>query len=270
MQHLGEVSSEKGNPYYVFDRGLTAKISECCRLSFKLDAKDLLEAKEPWRMRYCALQNVTLNLPRLAYLAKGDEATLFSLLTERFFLAVKAHEQKRAFMEKLLSYGENGPLSLLTMRRDGAPYLRLDRATHLVGMVGLNELVQQHTGEELHASKRALKFGLKVIAHLKLLLTERVQKEMGSRIVLEQTPAESTSYRFARLDYQQFFPASARIVKGDIPSGEIYYTNSTHLNVGVPINPIERVTSEGCFILSSRQVLSPTYGLVRAVLQRKE
>ena len=37
------------------------------------------------------------------------------------------------------------------------------------------------------------------------------------RIVLEQTPAESTSYRFARLDYQQFFPASARIVKGISP-----------------------------------------------------
>jgi ribonucleoside-triphosphate reductase len=246
LRHLGEVSSEKGNPYYVFDRGETAKISECCRLSFKLDAKDLLEAKEPWRMRYSALQNVTLNLPRLAYLAKGDEATLFTLLTERFSLAVKAHQQKRAFMEKLLSYGEQGPLSLLTMKRDGAPYLRLDRATHLVGMVGLNELVQQHTGEELHVSKRALRFGLKVIAHLKLL-TEKVQKETGLRIVLEQTPAESTSYRFARLDYQQFFPASARIVKGDIPSGEIYYTNSTHLNVGVPINPIERVISEGCF-----------------------
>ena len=88
-------------------------------MSFKLDEHDLLEAKEPWRMRYCALQNVTLNLPRLAYLAKGDEATLFNLLTERFSLAVKAHKEKRAFMEKLLSYGEDGPLSLLTMSRDG-------------------------------------------------------------------------------------------------------------------------------------------------------
>ena len=246
LNHIADVSSEKGNPYYVFDRGHTAKISECCRLSFKLDEHDLKEAREPWRMRYCALQNVTINLPRVSYEAEGDETALLALLTDRFSLAVKAHQQKRAFMEKLLSYGENGPLSLLTMRRDGSPYLRLDRATHLVGMVGLNELVQHHAGEELHESKQALKFGLKVIAHLKLL-AEKLQRETGLKIVLEQTPAESTSYRFARLDYQQFFPASARVIKGDAASGEIYYTNSTHLNVGANVNPTHRVTWEGYF-----------------------
>ena len=69
----------KGNTYFVFDRGETAKISECCRLSFKLDEFDLLDAKEPWRMRYCALQNVSLNLPRIAY--HGEEATIRSSST---------------------------------------------------------------------------------------------------------------------------------------------------------------------------------------------
>ena len=64
-----DVAADKGNTYFVFDRGDTAKISECCRLSFKLDEHDLLDAKEPWRMRYCALQNVSINLPRIAYLA---------------------------------------------------------------------------------------------------------------------------------------------------------------------------------------------------------
>ena len=62
-----DVAAEKGNTYFVFDRGSTAKISECCRLSFKLDDNDLNDAKEPWKMRYSALQNVTLNLPRLGY-----------------------------------------------------------------------------------------------------------------------------------------------------------------------------------------------------------
>lgn len=246
LHHIAEVSADKGNTYYVFDRGETAKISECCRLSFKLEESDLLDAKEPWKMRYCALQNVTLNLPRIAYLADGDDTKLFSLLTERFLLAVKAHKEKRAFMEKLLSYGENGPLSLLTMNRDGSPYLRLQKASHLVGMVGLNELVQHHTGQELHESRKAMKFGLRVISHLKLL-SEKVQKTEDLKIVLEQTPAESTSYRFAKLDYQKYFPASARVIKGDSDSGEIYYTNSTHLNVGTEIDPVARVTSEGFF-----------------------
>jgi anaerobic ribonucleoside-triphosphate reductase len=246
LDHISDVASDKGNTYYVFDRGDTAKISECCRLSFKLDESDLLDAKEPWRMRYCALQNVSLNLPRLAYIAKKDDTKLFNLITDRFVTAVKAHKEKRAFMEKLLSLGEDGPLALLTMNRDGMPYLRMSRSSHLIGMVGLNELVQIHTGEEMHESKKALKFGLKVMAHMNLL-TEKMRRQEGLRLVLEQTPAESTSYRFARLDMRYFSPASGRIVKGDIASGEVYYTNSTHLNVKHTMNPIDRVTNEGLF-----------------------
>ena len=246
LYHISDVASDKGNTYFVFDRGETAKISECCRLSFKLEESDLLDAKQPWRMRYCALQNVSLNLPRRAYLAHGDDAKLFSLISERFELAVKAHKEKRAFLEKLLALGEDGPLSLLTMNRDGMPYLRFNLASHLIGMVGLNEMVQIHKGEELHDSKKALKFGIKIIAHMNLL-TDKIKKKEGIKIVLEQTPAESTSYRFARLDLRYFSPASGRVVKGDIASGEVYYTNSTHLNVKNHINPIERVTNEGIF-----------------------
>lgn len=246
LYHICDVASEKGNTYFVFDRGETAKISECCRLSFKLDRNDLEDAKMPWRMRYCALQNVSINLPRIGYLARGDDSKLFELLNQRFLLAVKAHREKRRFIERLLSFGEDGPLALLTMRRDGLPYLRLSLATHLVGMVGLNELVQIHLGEELHESKRALKFGLKVIAHMKLL-AEKLSKSERMRIVLEQTPAESTSYRFARLDLRDFSPESGRVVKGNIAEEKVYYTNSTHLNVGMRINPIERVQLEGMF-----------------------
>jgi len=246
LDHISDVASDKGNTYFVFDRGETAKISECCRLSFKLEEHDLLDAKQPWRMRYCALQNVSLNLPRVAYLAHGDDTKLFNLLTEKFVLAVKAHKEKRAFLEKLLSLGEDGPLSLLTMNRDGMPYLRFNLASHLVGMVGLNEMVQVHTGEEMHESKKALKAGLKIIAHMNLL-TDKIKKQEGIKVVLEQTPAESTSYRFAKLDLHYFSPASGRIVKGDISTGEVYYTNSTHLNVKTHMNPIERVTSEGVF-----------------------
>ncbi len=73
----------------------------------------------------------------------------------------------------------------------------------------------------------------------------KVQENM--RLVLEQTPAESTSYRFAKLDLHYLSPASGKTVKGDISSGEVYYTNSTHLNVAAPMNPIERVTNEGLF-----------------------
>ena len=246
LHHICDVASEKGNTYFVFDRGETAKISECCRLSFKLENTDLEDAKQPWKMRYCALQNVTLNLPRVAYLSKGEDTQLFSKIAEFIEIAVKAHLEKKGFIEKLLSLGEKGPLALLAMDRDGSPYLRMHRATFLIGMVGLNELVQIHTGQEMHQSKQAFKFGLKVIAHMKLLV-EKFSQRYGMRFVLEQTPAESTAYRLAKLDLKYHSPKSGYIVKGDISRGEVYYTNSTYLNNAAVLNPIERVRQEGLF-----------------------
>jgi len=246
LLHISDVSSEKGNTYFIFDRGDTAKISECCRLSFKLEKSDLEDAKHPWRMRYCALQNVTLNLPRIAYRAKGDEAKLFKLLSDNFQLALRAHYQKKKFIDKLLSLKDKGPLALLVMDRDGEPYLRMHRVTYLIGLLGLNELVQYHLGQELHQSEEALKFGLKVVAHL-ALLAKKASTETGMRFLLEQTPAESAAYRLAKLDLEHFPSEAEKVVKGPQKEGMVYYTNSTFLNISEPIDPIERVRKEGKF-----------------------
>ncbi len=242
---LSQVASEKGNPYFIFDRGDTAKISECCRLSFKLDESDLNDARQPWKMRYSAMQNVTLNLPRIAYDSNGSDAKLFETITERLELMAKAHQQKKAFIEKLLSLKKYGPLGLLTMEPDGEAYYRLRRTTFLIGMLGLNEMVQYHTGEQLHESNEAFKFGLKVISYLEQEAI-RLSKEKDMRFVLEQTPAESTAYRMAKLDLEQFPDEAVKTVKGNIENG-VYYTNSTYLNVGVPVDPVERVKKEGKF-----------------------
>jgi len=241
-----QVAAEKGNTYFVFDRGGTAKVSECCRLSFKLEQSDLEDAKTPWRMRYTALQNVTLNLPRLAYLAEGDNGRLMSLIKEKFELAVRAHLRKKTFIERLLEQGEKGPLALLGMNRDGEAYLRLRRASYLIGMVGLNEMVQYHTGCELHETDEAIRFGLEVIAYMKTL-ADKFRAKHGMNFVLEQTPAESTAYRFAKLDVERYPDQAVKVVKGDLSRNEIYYTNSTLFNIGADVNPIERVKLEGLF-----------------------
>ena len=239
------VAAEKGNPYFVFDRDNTAKISECCRLSFKLEASDIEDAKTPWKMRFTALQNVTLNLPRVAYISDHDDTKIFENLENLMKLVVKAHMEKQRFIQELLSAGQNGPLALLTMNLDGEPYLRMYRVTYLVGLLGLNEMVQFHTGSQLHDSEDAFRFGVKVISYLKILC-ERYSKETGLRFVLEQTPAESTAYRFARLDYEHFTSESSDILKGTTPD-RVYYTNSTYLNISEPISPIEKVKKEGVF-----------------------
>ena len=245
LNHICRVAAEKGNTYFVFDRGSTAKISECCRLSFKLEESDLRDAMTPWKMRYSALQNVTVNLPRLAYKANGDDTKLFQLIGNYLELAARAHGHKRNFLKKLLDHGTSGPLALLTMDPDGERYLRFDKASFLIGMVGLNEMVEYHTGQQLHESEEAVKFGLKVIAHMKLTGDKLSQRE-GLKLVLEQTPAESTAYRFAKLD-DKMFPQSRKVLKGNRETGEIYYTNSTLYNVGAEMNPIQRVVDEGMF-----------------------
>src|SRR3989339_450258 len=246
LRHISEVASVMGNTYFVFDRGDTAKISECCRLSFKLEQSDLDDAREPWKMRYSAIQNVTINLPRVAYLANKDEASLFEVLHQAMEVAAKSHLEKRAFISDLLKEGKEGPLALLANNRDGETYLRMRRSTHLIGILGLNELAQYHTNSELHEGNAALKLGLKVVSFMKLNC-EELSKKYKINFVLEQTPAESTAYRFAKLDQEHYPNESKNVLKGNPENKEIYYTNSTYFNVRHQMNPIERVKQEGLF-----------------------
>jgi len=246
LEQICDVAADKGNTYFVFDRGETAKISECCRLSFKLEYSDLQDAKNPWRMRYSAIQNVTVNLPRIAYLAEHDDKLLFEGITKTLELVAKAHVEKRRFIEELLAEGSNGPLQLLAMKRDGESYLRLRRVSHLVGILGLNELIQHHLGQELHESDAALRLGLKIVSFMKVKCQELSEKH-DLHFVLEQTPAESTAYRFAKLDVEHFPEQAKKVVKGNLESREIYYTNSTYMNVSIPMNAVDRVKKEGLF-----------------------
>ena len=246
LQHACEVASLKGNTCFIFDRGEDALSFACGNAAFRQDDAVRGELDKPWLMRSAAVQSVTLNLPRLGYKANDDEAKLFSLLKDIAATAVKAHIQKKDFIEKLLSYAEQGPLAVLAMNNDGFPFLRMNRAYYIIGIVGLNELAQIHQGSQLHQSGEALKFGLKVVKYLRGEV-ERLGKELGMKIMLEQSPAETTAYRFARLDLKYYSPAAGRYVKGDIAEGAIYYTNSTHLNVSADIEPLQRVIREGLF-----------------------
>ena len=70
-------------------------------------------------------------------------------------------------------------------------------------------------------------------------------RKYGIHMPLEQTPAESTAYRLAMLDMKHYPLQAAAVVKGSKGTGEIYYTNSTYMNVSAPISPIERVKKDG-------------------------
>ena len=246
LQQACAVASLKGNMCFVFDRGEEASSFVCLKAGKKDETDWAEEMDKPWLMRTAAIQSVTLNLPRIAYMAAGDDKKLWELLQEITATAIEAHIQKKDFLEKLLSYAGDGPLAVLAMNNDGFPYLRMNRSFYIVGLVGLNELVQIHLGKQLHETPEALAFGLKVVEYL-----QDEVKSWGNnaamKFVLEQSPAETTAYRFARLDLKYHSPAAGRYVKGDIAEGAVYYTNSTHLNVAADITPAQRVIQEGLF-----------------------
>ncbi len=241
-----EVASKQGITYFVFDRGDEVTVSQCCRLKLKLSEEQLSETSTPEKMRFSALQNVTINLPRIAYKAAGNEGALLMEINRALELVAKAHAQKRDFVSGLVELGDDGPLGLLTQELDGAPYLKMDELTYLAGLIGLNEMVQAHTGHQLHESDEALKFGLKIVAAMNLKCRE-LSERYGMNIVLEESPAESAGYRLAKLDMKYWPEQTASVVKGD-PSGQyFYYTNSIHLAVDADVDYIERVEKQSRF-----------------------
>ena len=245
LEELCGVASAKGNPCFALDREDDVSSAACRCLDFS--GKNTAEVPaDLWRRSYASIQNVTLNLPRLGYRAGADDRNLFVLLDEMIALAVKAHVQKREFIESLLALGDAGPLAVLAMQGDDVPSLRMADAHYLIGMTGLNELVQIRKGRQLHESDEALAWGLDLIGHMRNE-ADKLCRIHGMCFVLEQTPAETTSYRFARLDLKHFSPQSGRYVRGDLAKGEIYYTNSTHLHPAAPVDPLTRVRIEGLF-----------------------
>ena len=246
LSHACDVAGGQGNTCFVFDRDADAIATGCFNNIFLQDATEKGELGKPWLLRQAAVQSVTLNLPRLGYKAGGDETKLLGDLRELLARAAKAHVQKKDFLEKLLSYAEQGPLAVLAMDADGSPLLRMNRSYYIIGLIGLNELARIFKSRELHQSQGAMDFGLRVVSFMQQEAA-RLSEELGMKFVLEQSPAETTSYRFARLDLKHYSPAAGRFVQGDIAEGAIYYTNSTHLNTAADITPLQRVIEEGKF-----------------------
>lgn len=248
LEHVGEVAGEMGNPYFIFDRGETTKISECCRVSFELSKKDLEDAKKPWRMRYNAAPYITPNLPRLSYKAGKSRKEFFRLLKKQMELIFKAHVQKHNYIKSLMSGGEKGPLGMIAVRQPGEAesYLRLSKTAFLIGVLAVDDAVKVLFGKRMHESDEAFKLGLEIVAFMKQTCDQE-SKKRGLKFILEQDPAESTCYRFARMDLEKYPQQARKIVHGDQEGGFVYYTNSTHLDYAALIDPLERIEKEGRF-----------------------
>lgn len=244
MKFACQVASENGTPYFVFDRGDEAVLSQCCRLREKITDKYMIE--HPESMRFCGFQNVTINLPQAAFRAgKGQMEQLYLEIGKAMDLGIKAHLQKKEFIARLMSEPGMPMWEVGRPAKDGRPYIDLSQATYILGLIGLNECLQFITGHELHESDEMLKVGLKVVAFMHQKTKQYAQK-YGLKVTLEESPAESACRRLPKVDMRQF-PEAADVVKGDLENDRYYYTNSIHFRADAPIDMLTRIRKQSKF-----------------------
>lgn len=243
FEYACQIASENGVPYFIFDRD-EITLSACCRLRTTIEDDYMI--KHPESMRFCGFQNVTINLPQAAYRAgKGNLDQLYEEIGKGIDIAVKAHLQKKEFIKKLMA-GPQMPLWEIGKKAsDGRPYVDLEKATYIVGIIGLNECLQYLTGHELHDSDEMLKLGLKIISYMYVRVKEE-GKRHGLKFSLEESPAESASRRLAKIDVRNY-PESRDLVKGCLENDDFYYTNSIHLRPDADVDMLTRIIQQSKF-----------------------
>ncbi len=244
LEYACDIASENGVPYFVFDRD-EVTLSACCRLRTVI--RDHYMIDNPESMRFCGFQNVTINLPQAAYRAgEGNWDALYDEVNEMMELVVQAHEEKRNFISKLMSSPEMPLWQVGKEAKDGRPYIDLDKATYIMGLLGLNECMQHMCGRELHEGDEALRKGLHLVRWMQFRAQE-LGEEHGMKLAMEESPAESASRRLAKVDLRRYPEQSEDLVKGSIEDDEMYYTNSIHLRADAPVDLLTRIQKQSKF-----------------------
>ncbi len=241
-----EVASRNGSVYFIFDRD-EVTLSACCRLRTTIQDNYML--RHPESLRFCGFQNVTINIPQCMYRAtRAGERTFEGLVAEvdkMMDLAVKAHEQKRARIAEMIS-GPGFPLWQIGKEAcDGKPYVELEKATYIIGLIGVNDAVKFLMGQEFHESKEALRLGEKLVAHM-FLRCKKLSVKHKMKLTLEESPAESAARRLAKADLVYYRDEALQVYKGG-SEDVAYYTNSVHLSADAPVSLVERIRKQAQF-----------------------
>ena len=220
---LFEMTAKYGTPYFSnyinSDMEPNDVRSMCCRL--RLDLRELRKKSGGFfgsGESTGSVGVVTINLPRIAYLAE-NEADFYARLDKLMDIAARSLKTKRTVITKLLNAG----LYPYTKRYLGT----FDNHFSTIGLIGMNEvgLNANWLRKDLtHPETQA--FAKDVLNHMRERLSD-YQEQYGDLYNLEATPAESTTYRFAKHDKKHY----PDIITAN-ENGTPYYTNSSHLPVG--------------------------------------
>ena len=220
---LFEMTAKYGTPYFSnyinSDMEPSDVRSMCCRL--RLDLRELRKKSGGFfgsGESTGSVGVVTINLPRIAYLA-SDEADFYKRLDKLMDISARSLKTKRTVITQLMEAG----LYPYTRRYLGT----FNNHFSTIGLIGMNEVglnAKWLRADLTHEETQ--RFAKDVLNHMRERLSD-YQEEYGDLYNLEATPAESTTYRFAKHDKEQF----PDIITAN-ENGTPYYTNSSHLPVG--------------------------------------
>lgn len=228
---LFEMTAKYGLPY--FQNFINSELkpnmirSMCCRL--QLDLRELLKRGNGLfgsAEQTGSVGVVTINCARLGYLFKGDKESLYNRLDYLMDLARNSLELKRKTLKQ-------------NMDRGLYPYIKrwlgtLRNHFSTIGVNGINEMIRNFTNDkEDITTEKGHAFAVEFLDHVRGKLLS-YQSEQGTMYNLEATPAEGTTYRFAKEDKKRF----PDIIQAGTPSNP-YYTNSSQLPVGYTDDPFE-------------------------------
>ncbi|VAW42538.1 Ribonucleotide reductase of class III (anaerobic), large subunit [hydrothermal vent metagenome] len=226
---LFAMTAKYGLPY--FQNFINSELSPhmvrsmCCRL--QLDLRELLKRGNGLfgsAEQTGSLGVVTLNCARLGYIYKNDKAGLYNRIDELMDMAKDSLELKRKVIQR---YIDNG-LFPYTKRYLGT--LRNHFST--IGVNGINEMIRNFSNDEYDiSSKQGKALALELLDYIRESMVS-YQQQTGHLYNLEATPAEGTTYRFAKEDKQRY-PDILQAGYEDAP----YYTNSSQIPVGFTDDP---------------------------------
>lgn len=202
--------------------------SMCCRL--QLDLRELLKRGGGLfgsAEMTGSIGVVTINMARLGFLYKGNREGLYKRLDELMEMAKSTLEKKRVFIQDMYERG------LYPYTKRYLPGFRNHFST--IGVNGINEMIRNFTSDSYDiADKRGEAFAIELLEYIRDRMVQ-FQEETTNLYNLEATPAEGTTYRFAKEDKKRYGDSIIQAGMGD----NIYYTNSSQIPVDLTNDPFE-------------------------------
>jgi ribonucleoside-triphosphate reductase len=198
---------------------------------------------------------ITLNLPRAAFRSARDRrSSLEREIEEALDLAIKAHLERRRFLERLGANRESPLWDLLG--RGAGPHVALEAVEFRIGVLGLNECLKFLTGSEMHQDPATARLGIEV-ARAARRKVRREERSLGIRLVLEETANVGPLRALERGDRAKH-PQMAEVDRGRQPQWGPAYTTGVRLHRMAPVDPLRRVEELAAYL----PFVEPAGGLI--------